>query len=224
MRPGPEGFGWLRVTPGGRLELSGPHFAPTTPGMRDRGTGLTAVAVQEDNSDLVEVRLVSGTRILQVLLNHEVLSFAEQNWMDLKGEWDGQTMSVSCPHSLSLPPGPPHLSQPWPETRMVSRAQVWRWRCLSLLQSNSQPLSAAPHCGRRHSGHAHPWLSVDRHGSRPPIASPAWRTCSDLEPSHPWSPETHTGQSPEMPGQWDESSPEPRGVGSCSASRSCPEC
>lgn len=59
--------------------------------MQDRGTGLTAVAVQEGNSDVVEVRLAEGTRVLQVLLNQEVLSFAEQSWMDLKGEWDGLT-------------------------------------------------------------------------------------------------------------------------------------
>ncbi|XP_006213409.2 sushi domain-containing protein 2 [Vicugna pacos] len=58
----------------------------TTPeGSQDRGTGLTAVAVQEGNSDVVEVRLASRDRVLQVLLNQEVLSFAEQSWMDLKG-------------------------------------------------------------------------------------------------------------------------------------------
>lgn len=35
---------------------------------------------------MVEVRLAGGTGVLQVLLNQEVLSFAEQKWMDLKGE------------------------------------------------------------------------------------------------------------------------------------------
>uniref|UniRef100_A0A5F9D5W0 Sushi domain containing 2 n=1 Tax=Oryctolagus cuniculus TaxID=9986 RepID=A0A5F9D5W0_RABIT len=54
-------------------------------GTRDRGTGLTAVAVQEGNSDVVEVRLADGSGVLEVLLNQEVLSFAEQSWMDLKG-------------------------------------------------------------------------------------------------------------------------------------------
>lgn len=49
------------------------------------------MAVQEGNSDVVEVRLAEGTGVLQVLLNQEVLSFAEQSWMDLKGEWDGLT-------------------------------------------------------------------------------------------------------------------------------------
>ncbi|OWK15053.1 SUSD2 [Cervus elaphus hippelaphus] len=54
-------------------------------GSQDRGTGLTAVAIQEANSDVVEVRLGEGAGVLQVLLNQEVLSFAEQSWMDLKG-------------------------------------------------------------------------------------------------------------------------------------------
>ncbi|XP_030770620.1 sushi domain-containing protein 2 isoform X2 [Rhinopithecus roxellana] len=54
-------------------------------GTQTRGTGLTAVAVQEGNSDVVEVRLANRTRGLEVLLNQEVLSFAEQSWMDLKG-------------------------------------------------------------------------------------------------------------------------------------------
>lgn len=44
------------------------------------------MAVQEGNSDVVEVRLANGTRGLEVLLNQEVLNFAEQSWMDLKGE------------------------------------------------------------------------------------------------------------------------------------------
>lgn len=90
MRPGPGGSGWLRVISGeGEAEPGGPHFAPIIPGSQDRGTGLTAVAIQEANSDVVEVRLGDGAGVLQVLLNQEVLSFAEQRWMDLKGEWDG---------------------------------------------------------------------------------------------------------------------------------------
>lgn len=104
------GLGVAQGHLGGRLELSGPHSAPTNPGVQDQGTGLTAVAVQEDNSDVVEVRLASGAGILQVLLNGEVLSFAEQTWMDLKGEWNGRTRS-----ELPSRPFPstwaPHLSQ-----------------------------------------------------------------------------------------------------------------
>ncbi|KAM6166907.1 sushi domain-containing protein 2 [Erethizon dorsatum] len=59
--------------------------ATMTNGSQARGTGLTAVVVQEDNSDVVEVRLAGGSGVLEVLLNSEVLSFAEQSWMDLKG-------------------------------------------------------------------------------------------------------------------------------------------
>lgn len=36
---------------------------------------------------MVEVRLAKRSGILEVLLNQEVLSFAEQSWMDLKGKW-----------------------------------------------------------------------------------------------------------------------------------------
>ncbi|KAM6155565.1 sushi domain-containing protein 2 [Rhynchocyon petersi] len=54
-------------------------------GTRARGTGLTAVAVREGNSDTLEVRLASGDGKLQVLLNQRVLSFDEQRWLDLKG-------------------------------------------------------------------------------------------------------------------------------------------
>ncbi|XP_057603219.1 sushi domain-containing protein 2 isoform X2 [Hippopotamus amphibius kiboko] len=57
----------------------------TPEGSQDRGTGLTAVAVQEGGSDVVEVRLREGAGALQVLVNQEVLSFEEQSWMDLKG-------------------------------------------------------------------------------------------------------------------------------------------
>lgn len=62
-----------------------------------------AVAVQEGNSDVVEVRL--DGEVLQVLLNQEVLNFAEQSWMDLKGERDGPGASAGCSHA-----SPSHLS------------------------------------------------------------------------------------------------------------------
>lgn len=67
-------------------------------GTQDRGTGLTALAVQEGNSDVVEVRLAGGTGSLQVLLNQQVLSFTEQKWMDLKGMF----LSVSGRDSVSI--------------------------------------------------------------------------------------------------------------------------
>lgn len=70
----------------------------TLEGTQDRGTGLTAVAVQEGNSDVVEVRLAGETGVLQVLLNQEVLSFAEQKWMDLKGMF----LSVASGDSVSI--------------------------------------------------------------------------------------------------------------------------
>lgn len=71
----------------------------TMPGdAQDQGTGLTAVAVQEDNSDVVEVRLAGGAGSLQVLLNGEVLSFAEQSWMDLKGMF----LSAAAEDSVSI--------------------------------------------------------------------------------------------------------------------------
>lgn len=50
-----------------------------------QGTGLSAVAMKENNSDVIEVRFSEGLN-LQVLLNQRVLSFSEQTWLDLKGE------------------------------------------------------------------------------------------------------------------------------------------
>ncbi|KAM5311982.1 sushi domain-containing protein 2 [Glossophaga mutica] len=67
-------------------------------GLQDQGTRLTAVAVQEGNSDVVEVRLAPGLGGLQVLLNQEVLTFAEQSWMDLKGMF----LSVAAGDSASI--------------------------------------------------------------------------------------------------------------------------
>nr|XP_005334516.1 sushi domain-containing protein 2 isoform X1 [Ictidomys tridecemlineatus] len=69
-----------------------------TNGSQARGTGLTAVAVQEGNSDVVEVRLAQRSGVLEVLLNQEVLSFAEQSWMDLKGLF----LSVAAEDKVSI--------------------------------------------------------------------------------------------------------------------------
>lgn len=55
------------------------------------------MAVQEDNSDVVEVRLAGSPQTLEVLLNQKALSFTEQNWMDLKGEWHGQARCRDYP-------------------------------------------------------------------------------------------------------------------------------
>lgn len=67
-------------------------------GTEARGTGLTAVAVQEYNSDVLEVRLADSPQVLQVLLNQKALSFAEQNWMDLKGMF----LSVTSEDKVSI--------------------------------------------------------------------------------------------------------------------------
>lgn len=42
--------------------------------------------MKEANSDVIEVRLVSGHGGLEVLRNQKTLSFTEQSWMDLHGE------------------------------------------------------------------------------------------------------------------------------------------
>ncbi|KAM3937033.1 sushi domain-containing protein 2 [Leptodactylus fuscus] len=49
-------------------------------------TSISSVAMQEEDSDVVEVRLKNGTKNeLETLLNGEALSFEEQSWMDMKG-------------------------------------------------------------------------------------------------------------------------------------------
>lgn len=52
-------------------------------------TGFTAVAMQEGNSDLIEVRIPDhpGESSVEVLVNKEIVTFNEQNWMDLKREF-----------------------------------------------------------------------------------------------------------------------------------------
>nr|XP_015221886.1 PREDICTED: sushi domain-containing protein 2 [Lepisosteus oculatus] len=50
-----------------------------------KATGLSAVAMQEDNSDIIEIRTTDRQDHLEVLRNQQVLSFSEQSWMDLKG-------------------------------------------------------------------------------------------------------------------------------------------
>ncbi|XP_059214649.1 sushi domain-containing protein 2-like [Centropristis striata] len=50
-----------------------------------KATTLTAVAMEEIPSDVIEVRLVSGHDGLEVLQNQKTLSFTEQSWIDLNG-------------------------------------------------------------------------------------------------------------------------------------------
>ncbi|XP_038589592.1 sushi domain-containing protein 2-like isoform X1 [Micropterus salmoides] len=50
-----------------------------------KATKLSAVAMKEESSDVIEVRLVIGHNSLEVLQNQKILSFTEQSWMDLHG-------------------------------------------------------------------------------------------------------------------------------------------
>ncbi|KAK2819141.1 hypothetical protein Q5P01_024702 [Channa striata] len=54
-------------------------------GITIKATKLSAVAMKEADSDVIEVRLVSGHNSLKVLRNQKALSFTEQSWMDLHG-------------------------------------------------------------------------------------------------------------------------------------------
>ena len=51
-----------------------------------KATKMSAVAMREGSSDVIEVRLHSSQNDLEVLQNQKTLSFAEQSWMDLKGK------------------------------------------------------------------------------------------------------------------------------------------
>ncbi|XP_040540697.1 sushi domain-containing protein 2 isoform X1 [Gallus gallus] len=53
-------------------------------GTQAQVTGLSAVAMQENNSDVIEVRYSEDLN-LEVLLNQRVVNFSEQSWMDLEG-------------------------------------------------------------------------------------------------------------------------------------------
>ncbi|XP_028273444.1 sushi domain-containing protein 2-like [Parambassis ranga] len=50
-----------------------------------KATQITSVAMKEELSDVIEVRLDSGHVSLEVLHNQKSLSFTEQSWMDLHG-------------------------------------------------------------------------------------------------------------------------------------------
>uniref|UniRef100_A0A8C5SBY1 Sushi domain containing 2 n=1 Tax=Laticauda laticaudata TaxID=8630 RepID=A0A8C5SBY1_LATLA len=55
------------------------------PGGVAKVTGLSAIAMRENNSDVVEVRFGEKSQALEVLLNQKALNFSEQTWMDLNG-------------------------------------------------------------------------------------------------------------------------------------------
>ncbi|XP_068952727.1 sushi domain-containing protein 2 [Petaurus breviceps papuanus] len=68
-------------------------------GAQASATGISAVVVKENSSDVVEARLGGPTgRALEVLLNQEILKFSEQSWLDLKGMF----LSVSGNQSVSV--------------------------------------------------------------------------------------------------------------------------
>ncbi|XP_076853996.1 sushi domain-containing protein 2 isoform X2 [Brachyhypopomus gauderio] len=68
-------------------------------------TRLSSVAMRENGSDVIEVRLSDWPDHLQVLLNQKVLSFSEQSWIDLKGvearaRGGVMTLTVLLPHAF----------------------------------------------------------------------------------------------------------------------------
>lgn len=63
-------------------------------------TKLTAVAMKEANFDTVEVRLSSDQNSLEVLQNHRPLSFSEQSWVDLNGDFPPFHHDDVCARSL----------------------------------------------------------------------------------------------------------------------------
>ncbi|GCC36735.1 hypothetical protein chiPu_0015233 [Chiloscyllium punctatum] len=72
----------------GVLEIQGrTEQVKTINGTYANSTGFTAVAMQEGDSDVIEVRVPthSNKASLEVLVNHGVVTFNEQSWMDLKG-------------------------------------------------------------------------------------------------------------------------------------------
>lgn len=55
-----------------------------------KATRLSAVAMRERSSDVIEVRQAEQQNQLEVLRNQQVLSFTEQSWMDLHGKREYQ--------------------------------------------------------------------------------------------------------------------------------------
>ncbi|XP_048366366.1 sushi domain-containing protein 2 isoform X1 [Sphaerodactylus townsendi] len=67
------------------LRVQGRTRQASLNGIQFKVTGFSAVAVQENNSDVVEMRIPDHSSQLEVLLNHKALNFSEQTWMDPKG-------------------------------------------------------------------------------------------------------------------------------------------
>lgn len=60
-----------------------------------KATKMTAVAMREASSDIIEVRMVDGDNSLQVLQSQKKLSFSEQSWMDLTGVFVFSSVSTN---------------------------------------------------------------------------------------------------------------------------------
>ncbi|XP_053120715.1 sushi domain-containing protein 2 [Hemicordylus capensis] len=54
-------------------------------GAEAKVTGFSAIAMQENSSDVIEIRIPEHSSMLEVLWNHKALNFSEESWMDLKG-------------------------------------------------------------------------------------------------------------------------------------------
>lgn len=52
--------------------------------------------MRESDFDIVEVRLASDQSSLEVLRNQKSLSFSEQSWMDLNGEFPQRQREDVC--------------------------------------------------------------------------------------------------------------------------------
>ncbi|KAJ0057243.1 hypothetical protein NL108_002200, partial [Boleophthalmus pectinirostris] len=74
----------LVSAPAKNLSIQG-RTEPVTGQYKIKATKMTAVAMSEMSSDVIEVRMVSEPSRLEVLQNQEKLSFTEQTWMDLHG-------------------------------------------------------------------------------------------------------------------------------------------
>ncbi|XP_060136460.1 sushi domain-containing protein 2 isoform X1 [Zootoca vivipara] len=61
------------------------HRAKLSNGTEAKVTGFSSVAMQENRSDVVEIRIPEHSDGLEVLLNQKALNFSEQTWMDLNG-------------------------------------------------------------------------------------------------------------------------------------------
>ncbi|XP_077159428.1 sushi domain-containing protein 2 isoform X2 [Paroedura picta] len=68
------------------LRVQGRTRQTSQNGSEAKVTGFSAIAMQENNSDVVEMRIPEySLSTLEVLLNHHALNFSEQMWMDPKG-------------------------------------------------------------------------------------------------------------------------------------------